>query len=403
MASRELQGWHPDPFGLHEKRYFSVGRPTKLVRDGRIEAYDEPPENWSAASAVSGAQAVAAGSEQAAAQHTDVPAASLQAVAAGTPAMTAGAADQAGPTRVLPAVNPGWAARPGAAAPPPHARPRGRRIEYAFVAAGAVVAVLVFVALGGGTAKPGLAPAAFVTKAAQRTMAQRTADVTVSGTVQAAGEKLAMGGSGKVDFTTGVMSVNVGASTSDGSLTETELLVGSDVYLQVSVDGHSQALSGGRHWLEIPFADSGGRNLTTGSPAASLALLAQSGARVTSLGSRNMGGRTCNGYVVTPSEQAMVAGAKQALLKLGFSAAEADAAVQVVRSSAPPTITAWFDASTQLACQISVNMDVGGQSSVSETVQMVMTFTHYGTAVNVTAPAASDTAMLSQLLHASQP
>jgi len=38
-----LQGWHEDPFGLHEQRYFSAGHPTKLVRDGRVEAYDEPP------------------------------------------------------------------------------------------------------------------------------------------------------------------------------------------------------------------------------------------------------------------------------------------------------------------------------------------------------------------------
>jgi hypothetical protein len=38
------QGWYRDPFGVHEDRYFSEGRPTKLVRDGRAEAYDEPPD-----------------------------------------------------------------------------------------------------------------------------------------------------------------------------------------------------------------------------------------------------------------------------------------------------------------------------------------------------------------------
>jgi hypothetical protein len=43
-----LQGWQPDPFGQHEWRYFSGGQPTKLVRDGLAEAYDEPPapERW---------------------------------------------------------------------------------------------------------------------------------------------------------------------------------------------------------------------------------------------------------------------------------------------------------------------------------------------------------------------
>jgi len=43
MANGELQGWSDDPFNLHEARYFSAGRPTKLVRDGSVETYDEPP------------------------------------------------------------------------------------------------------------------------------------------------------------------------------------------------------------------------------------------------------------------------------------------------------------------------------------------------------------------------
>jgi hypothetical protein len=37
-------GWQSDPFGIHEARYFSTqGRPTKLVRDGDRESYDNPP------------------------------------------------------------------------------------------------------------------------------------------------------------------------------------------------------------------------------------------------------------------------------------------------------------------------------------------------------------------------
>lgn len=39
----ELHGWHPDPFGVHEQRYFSQGKPTKLVKDGATESYDAPP------------------------------------------------------------------------------------------------------------------------------------------------------------------------------------------------------------------------------------------------------------------------------------------------------------------------------------------------------------------------
>ena len=45
MATRIIQGWFEDPFRLHEARYFSAGRPTKLVRDGNVESYDEPPSD----------------------------------------------------------------------------------------------------------------------------------------------------------------------------------------------------------------------------------------------------------------------------------------------------------------------------------------------------------------------
>jgi hypothetical protein len=37
------QGWHGDPFSLHEDRWFSAGQPTRLVRDQGVESYDEPP------------------------------------------------------------------------------------------------------------------------------------------------------------------------------------------------------------------------------------------------------------------------------------------------------------------------------------------------------------------------
>ncbi len=37
MTTAELKGWQPDPFGLHEFRFFSDdGKPTLLVRDGEV-------------------------------------------------------------------------------------------------------------------------------------------------------------------------------------------------------------------------------------------------------------------------------------------------------------------------------------------------------------------------------
>src|SRR5580698_5640814 len=36
--------WKPDPFGVHELRFFSAdGKPTLLVMDGGKRSYDKPP------------------------------------------------------------------------------------------------------------------------------------------------------------------------------------------------------------------------------------------------------------------------------------------------------------------------------------------------------------------------
>lgn len=37
------EGWYLDPYGIHENRWYSDGQPTALVRDGGVEAQDEPP------------------------------------------------------------------------------------------------------------------------------------------------------------------------------------------------------------------------------------------------------------------------------------------------------------------------------------------------------------------------
>ncbi len=39
----EVDGWHPDPFGIHEERLFAQGQPTSLVRDDGIGSFASPP------------------------------------------------------------------------------------------------------------------------------------------------------------------------------------------------------------------------------------------------------------------------------------------------------------------------------------------------------------------------
>jgi hypothetical protein len=48
MVYEHLEGWCTDPFVRHEARWMSDGTPTRLVRDGSSESYDDPPdEPWS--------------------------------------------------------------------------------------------------------------------------------------------------------------------------------------------------------------------------------------------------------------------------------------------------------------------------------------------------------------------
>ena len=39
------EGWFTDPYGRHEARWLSQGKPTKLVSDKGVESFDEPPDD----------------------------------------------------------------------------------------------------------------------------------------------------------------------------------------------------------------------------------------------------------------------------------------------------------------------------------------------------------------------
>src|ERR1700722_6035346 len=43
--SGELKGWQPDPYGIHELRYFTAdGKPSGLVRDGDTWCKEDTPD-----------------------------------------------------------------------------------------------------------------------------------------------------------------------------------------------------------------------------------------------------------------------------------------------------------------------------------------------------------------------
>jgi hypothetical protein len=47
-GTMDLDGWHADPFGSHQERFFKDGEPTPLVRDNGVGSYDEPPASFGA-------------------------------------------------------------------------------------------------------------------------------------------------------------------------------------------------------------------------------------------------------------------------------------------------------------------------------------------------------------------
>jgi hypothetical protein len=345
------------------------------VRDGNVEAYDEPPAQEAPPADAAVAASAAAGTQSAAAP--------LQ------PAMT----------RSHPAL-PGPGTTPSLGGPAPRRR---TGLVYTTVALVAVVAVVAVVAIAGGpgagSRRPPVDLAAFVMRSAQKTLAQQTADLTVNGTVDVDGDEATLHGSGQADFATNASSINVNTSFSGHTLAESEIETSQHLYLQVTVDGQSMSqLLGGRHWLEIPLAAQPTQIGQQDGAAASLQLLEEQGARVLPMGAQDIGGLTCDEYSVTPTRQAMLAAAQREWVKLGLSRSATAAAQQELNNVSPPTMTIWFDPGSQLACQIDVYLQLStgasagsGSGPATDSVQTLVTFTHYGVPVTITPPAQSDT------------
>jgi len=359
MNHGELQGWFADPSGLYEQRYFSAGQPTKLVRNGTVESYDEPPsETFDPAEALARSHAYAAGSWQPGAEMSGQ-------LAASGPADT-------------------------------RQRRRGPAIgvfyAIALVAVAAVVAVLIVVIRhgSGSTSRPAsMSEVAFVTHSAQRTLAERTADVAISGLAQAAGQTLTLSGTGEIDFSTSAEALTARISTSvqQGQVVEKEIVTHGQVYYSQAVNGviNPVRLLTGRDWIHEPVPLFTSASLTSSDPRAALVLLEQHGDAVRALGAKSLSGVTCTGYAVTPSRQAMTAAEQEESSALKLSPSEA----AMLRSIAPPTITVWLDAHGVLH-QMSLGLQIGGLTGAAASINFTETFSNYGAPVHIKAPASWD-------------
>jgi hypothetical protein len=273
-----------------------------------------------------------------------------------------------------------------------------------------VVAVLAAVKLVNGSeseagsasqpsqALPTSSPVAVVTRSAQQTLAERTVDTSLSGTLQIAGASIAITGTGETNFGTDAMAFDLHANTPGGALDESELLVNGNLYYTLSINGTNMAqLTGGRKWIQMPVQQSAAANLVGSDPVASLSTLEQQGSTVRVLGTRVIAGAPCTGYAVTPSTQAMIAGAKQESADLGVSSATAEQELQQIKSMSPPTITVWIDGMSivqEISMDLQINVDGTGDSA-----DMTMDFSHFEAPVTLTAPAPSETISFSSFLQ----
>ena len=393
MTNRPLQGWSTDPFQLHEQRYFSAGRATKLVRDGTIEAYDEPPsEFYAEADAEADAGADWSGPGPAAA-----------------PGRPAGRAPRPGGAA-------GRYPRDPDAAPGVSKRSMARLLVAAtMIVAGTILGLVVLVGQSHppaapnqpGTAPtqgqaPASSPVAFVRQSAERTLAERTADLVLSGTVQAAGRTLPVNGTGVVDFGTNAMALTMTVSSGGGQpLVEKEILVNGNLFLALNISGSPLArLTGGREWIQMPAPQSGSANQVGTDPSSSLSLLEQPGIYAQLLGTRSIEGVSCTGYAVTPTKAALLAAVRTYFAKLGFSPAVTQQELSLAQQMLPPTITVWLDAQGMVReMGVKVGVQVSGSGSAA-TGDVVVDFSNYGSPVHVSAPAPSDTISYSSFLRA---
>jgi hypothetical protein len=223
MGSGDLEGWQADPFRRHEARYYSVGRPTELVRDGNAVSYDEPPSR---------------GTRRRRGLLTGIGSA-LLATAAVAAVLVIARRPESAPTASLP---------------------------------------------------QGISAAGLLPQSAQRTLAQRTADVTLSGAVQAQGSTVQLSGTGEADFSTSSLAVEAVVSLPTGPLTDKEIAYDGTLFYSVSVTGRTGSLPLGRSWVQMPARRSYSAGITSGDPLVVLRQIAAQGNTVRAVGTKTIGG-----------------------------------------------------------------------------------------------------------------
>lgn len=269
--------------------------------------------------------------------------------------------------------------------------------------AGCIAAALALAALTGACSNTTqesvtVTPAAFVAESAHATLAQKTADVVLGGSVSAAGMSVPLKGTGQVDFGTNAMSLDA-TETVHGHAIHLQVVQASGKgFMNISADGHSLSDLTGKPWIELPMSSSP-LGLIGSDPAAQLRILEQQGATVTPLGHKTIDGMSTTGYSIVPSKETVQKSIQDAVSQMGLTPEQLSQIQDAMQQLQPPTFTVWFD-SSHLLRQMSVLLSLGGAVGASGSVEM--NFVHYGTPVHIATPPESDAVSFQQFMQDAQ-
>jgi hypothetical protein len=260
-------------------------------------------------------------------------------------------------------------------------------------AAVAVVALVVGVLVATIGSTPN-ADAAVIT-AINSAMGQKTAHVTVTGTVVVAGQTEQVTGTGGFDFAASAEQMNLNVQTDGQTVGLQVVSLGGIIYEEIP--GISQ-LAPGKDWVSIDLsslqqtADQSAAGQLGGNPIATLHALAQQGNTVTVLGPSVIDGTSVQGYSVT-MDPALV---KREISQADLPAWMKKAASTVTIGNAAQTV--YLDGAGNLVRLGSTVNESTGRTGPFK-VQESMDFSDYGAPVSIPNPPADQVIPFNQYLQ----
>jgi hypothetical protein len=299
---------------------------------------------------------------------------------------------------------------PSSSAVAPAAASKRPRPALLPVLAAAVLVIGGLGGVGGVVAFGGhgdAAAAEALSQAVSSSLNRQSADVSLDATISIGGQNVEITGSGTVDFAnpsgTFAISMPTGGSGS-GPLTEQVVETGSTVY--VGLPSLLNQILPGKSWISLDLSQytSGTAGLNSGvlpfdDPAGYLRQLESDGSSVTALGPTSIDGTAVSEYSVSTPTSKLVPSLTGGADAGGGSSADNGLSTELQKLAQgilPQTITEQvYIAPGNLlkAIDVPLTFSVFG-TSMSEDVSM--TYSNYGTPVNVTPPAASQVATLQQ-------